>query len=254
MLKIESTQSLQEVFSSAELAATSSTSIAEDELHSDLLAGIDELSFDEEIASITRESALQYSIYAAASSSSRAAVSASEEKEAEETTQDFGSLQMGGRTITISPTAQVLKEMSNTKRHPVDLLDKVKKVIEVNGFARPKGREGLKQLGSFQSDDRSSTFLYEVKMLGSRGIGDTRLICLWNEKENQMHACELTDHKGVSSACKSFSRTPEIFMRSRLPEEHISARSGALPSPSGRWADHVQTKKASGKKAQGLRA
>jgi hypothetical protein len=241
MLKAELMQSMREICDEEVLAAASATSTAEHEdLHADILSGIDELSFDPEIAAIMREDAVPYSDSAAASSSSSTA--------AEETTQDLGLLYIGGRTITVSPTPQVLKEISNIKRHQAGLLERVKKVIEVNGFARPSGEEGVKQLTRLKTKDDSTTFLYEVKILGSRGLGDKRLLCVWNEKENQMHACEITNHQGVHNACKSFRKTPEAFIRSRVPEADTSSAGSSRT-----WVNQVQSVKSSDKKAQSLR-
>lgn len=241
MLKTELIQPIQEICAEESLAAA--TAAFEDEdLHADLLSGLDELSFDPEIAAIMRESDAPYSHTSAA----RAAASSSSSAAAE----DLGLLYIGDRTITVSPTPQVLKEISNTKRHQAGLLERVKKVIEVNGFARPSGEEGVKQLTRLKAKDDSTTFLYEVKILGSRGLGDKRLLCVWNDKENQMHACEITNHQGVHNACKSFKKTPEAFVRSRVPETVGTS----APAAAGGWVEHVQSGKSSGKKAQGLRA
>ena len=245
MLKTELMQSIQEICDEEVLAAASATSIAEDkDLHSDLLSRIDELSFNPEIAAIMREDAVPYSYSTAAS----AAASSSSSTAAEVTTQDLGLLYIGGRTITVSPTPQVLKEISNTKRHQAGLLERVKKVIEVNGFARPSGEEGVKQLSKLKTKDESSTSLYEVKILGAKGLGDKRLLCVWNEKENQMHACEITNHQGVHNACKSFRKTPEAFIRSRVPEADTSSAASSRT-----WVNHVQSVKSDDKKTQSLR-
>ena len=79
------------------------------------------------------------------------------------------------------------------------------------GFVTSFGETGIKELAEV-----NNLKILEVKVLGSMQngkckIGDLRLMCIWDTRENVIYGFAMMNHKEVYKTTESFKKNPDIF-------------------------------------------
>ena len=74
------------------------------------------------------------------------------------------------------------------------------------GFVTDIGQPGIKKLAEY-----NNLLLTEVKILGSMQdgkckVGNSRLVCIWNDKDNIMYVFDLQNHKEVFRTTEAFKK------------------------------------------------
>jgi hypothetical protein len=89
------------------------------------------------------------------------------------------------------------------------------------GFVTDIGQPGIKKLAEYKN-----LLLTEVKILGSMQdgkctAGNSRLVCIWNNKDNIMYVFALQNHKEVFRTTEAFKKDPELMYQGIMKQFNL---------------------------------